>query len=538
MPPLRDSISDRPHIHTWLWPLAILCACCAAHGINMFGFPYRESDEGTYMSQAWAVARQGRLAPYTYWYDHAPAGWIQIAAWTSVTGGFHTFGAPVNSGRVLMLVMRLASLLMLYRIAFRLSGSIATAILAALLFSLSAYGTYYGRRVLIDNISIFWMLISLMMLTCGSLTLPRACLSGLALGVSILSKETTVVLTPAFFWLARCRSSSSQRPFVALGWLASVLAIASLYVLMAWLSGELFPSGTWLGGTHEHVSLLGTLKWQASRDPDRGFLDPHSAFWGMCRYWASWERLLVIGGSLAAVVNVLRFRHDGEAGSIGLGTLFLWGFLGRGGVTLVFYLLPLIPLLALNLALAIGAASRTLGACLEPVSSPMRILGRWIPATMVLLGVLGLWGGYSNQSAPFGHNPTALWENREADALSDAVKWTATNIPPHSRLVIDVSMWTDLHERSSENRQFPEAHYYWKAFKDPAIRSGVFHDDWRMIDYIVTTPQLLRDTAMDVDGGLVRAALQNSIPIASFDTGGWPVEVLVVSRSEGVAGDR
>src|SRR6266545_2672094 len=70
----------------WLWIGLLLLIAALVHGYNMFGYPYYESDEGTYVSQAWAVVTLGRLAPYTYWYDHAPGGWVQIAAWTTLTG--------------------------------------------------------------------------------------------------------------------------------------------------------------------------------------------------------------------------------------------------------------------------------------------------------------------------------------------------------------------------------------------------------------------------------------------------------------------
>jgi len=104
----------------WLLILSLLFVAAFLHGFNMFHFPYYEDDEGTYMSQAWAVANQGQLAYYTYWYDHAPLGWIQIAAWTMVTGGFHTFGPAVETGRVLMLVMQVGSTVIVYRIARRI----------------------------------------------------------------------------------------------------------------------------------------------------------------------------------------------------------------------------------------------------------------------------------------------------------------------------------------------------------------------------------------------------------------------------------
>src|SRR3954465_9737148 len=51
-----------------------------AHALNLAGWPRYFDDEGTYYSQAWAVEHLGSLAPYTYWYDHPPAGWLQMAA--------------------------------------------------------------------------------------------------------------------------------------------------------------------------------------------------------------------------------------------------------------------------------------------------------------------------------------------------------------------------------------------------------------------------------------------------------------------------
>jgi hypothetical protein len=89
--------------------LLLLLISGLSHSINMFGFPYYENDEGNYMAQAWSILHHGELAPYTYWYDHAPFGWILIAFWVKLTGGFFTFGPSVNSGRVLMLLLHLAT---------------------------------------------------------------------------------------------------------------------------------------------------------------------------------------------------------------------------------------------------------------------------------------------------------------------------------------------------------------------------------------------------------------------------------------------
>src|SRR5213082_1567058 len=93
-----------------------------SHGYHLFLYPLYITDEGIYMEQAWSAVREGRLSPYSYVYDHAPAGWLTIAAWVSILPHqFQTFGNAINTGRVLMLLVHLASVFLLFQIARRLS---------------------------------------------------------------------------------------------------------------------------------------------------------------------------------------------------------------------------------------------------------------------------------------------------------------------------------------------------------------------------------------------------------------------------------
>src|SRR2546430_2091445 len=120
-----------------LWIAAIALVAALAHGINMLNYPLYLMDEGTYTADAWAVLREARLEPYTYTYGHAPAGWFLIAAWTVLTGGFHTFGPAIDSGRVLMLILQVGSTCMLYHIARSISHGISVASATCLIFALS-----------------------------------------------------------------------------------------------------------------------------------------------------------------------------------------------------------------------------------------------------------------------------------------------------------------------------------------------------------------------------------------------------------------
>ena len=105
----------------------------------------------------------GRLAPYTYIYDHAPLGWIQIGIWQLLTLG-RRFGDALESGRVLMLLFQVGSALLVLAIGRRVSGKTRVGLLAAALFSLSTYGIFYHRRILLDNVATFWMLLSIYLL--------------------------------------------------------------------------------------------------------------------------------------------------------------------------------------------------------------------------------------------------------------------------------------------------------------------------------------------------------------------------------------
>src|SRR5262245_54631617 len=109
-PKVRFAGSDHPPKKTAKVLGISLLMGLVTHGWNVFHYPLYLTDEGIYTEQAWSVLHEGRLSPYTYFYDHAPAGWLVIAAWVGVLpGGFNAFGNAINTGRVLMILAHLAS---------------------------------------------------------------------------------------------------------------------------------------------------------------------------------------------------------------------------------------------------------------------------------------------------------------------------------------------------------------------------------------------------------------------------------------------
>ena len=118
--------------------------------INLTGSPGRFDDEGTYMAQAYAVAKWGELAHYTYWYDHPPAGWLQLALWTVISGP--DFGGnAVAAGRYLMVIVAVITAALLWALARRIEMSRWASAAAVAVFALSPLAISLSRMVYLDT---------------------------------------------------------------------------------------------------------------------------------------------------------------------------------------------------------------------------------------------------------------------------------------------------------------------------------------------------------------------------------------------------
>lgn len=488
----------------------VVTTAVLVHGVNMLSYPYFEGDEGTYVAQAWAVLNEGQLAPYTYFYDHAPGGWLQIAAWQLLTGGANnSFGDAIASGRVFMLVVHVIATMLVIVAGRAVSGKLWVGLLAGAIFALSPYGLGYHRRVLLDNLAAVWMLVSFLVLLRKPVRLKHVWLSAVALAVAVWSKEVAVALLPAMAVFVGRQTAPQTRLLAVGGWLAICFSLISVYPLMALLKGELFATGSPLGGDDPHVSLLCSLQWQASRGIDGGMTDLTSAFWRVSAGWADRDPLLVIGGTAAALVFIVGFRREPPLAMLGWIVVSFWLFLGRGGMILDFYLVPLLPFLAVGVAALTWRLTDLLA---QRGYGRMAGTGRGLGAILATACIGGL---VLQLSQP---DNRVAWQAQPVAGQKEAVTWVQQNLPPGSRIIMDMYMWVDLHDpRGVGQEPFTRAHYYWKAAQDPAVQR-VFGDDWREVDYVVTTPQLMQDT--QVQGfPIVRAALDHSRSIARFDTG-------------------
>ncbi len=476
--------------------LGLLLIGLLAQGLNMFNYPASTlvDDQGIYASQAWAVLREGRLSPYTYIYDHAPGGWILIAGWMWLTGGPGAYGDAIDSGRMLMLLLHLAMVPLLYHLARKLGAGMPLAALCAFLFSVSPLAVFYQRLLLLDTIMLFWVLLSLDLLLNGWGRLSRIVLSGACFGLALLSKEAAFFLLPGMLFIAVEDRRRHQGRFAVVSWVLPMVMVASAYPLYALLKGELFPSGTTAsfsgsGYAGSNVSLLDALIWQVTRGGGGPF-NLNNAFWELLRTdWLRRDAFLLVGGALAVFMNLVRGVRDRRALAAGLlGALPLL-YLARGGVVFNYYILFAIPFLCLNLAVLLAPVFARI---------PARASGV-LGVALAVMVISGYW--YSGAFQP-------LYQERPDQAGREALTWIKEQVPSESLIIAPDSLWTDLRE-SSRGPAFPNVHSHWKVAADPDIRTGVFNDDWRTVDYLIMTPGL-EDSFISSNNTVAREAKQNA----------------------------
>lgn len=467
---------------------AIVLIAFGTHFFNMFNYPYYENDEGTYMSQAWSLIEHGKLAPYTYWYDHAPGGWFIIALWVKLTGGFFTFGESVNSGRVLMLVMHIASSLLLYYIAKKTSGSKQAGFIAAVLFSFSPLGIYFQRRVLLDNEMIFLVLASFALLLKGGQKIMYLIASALTFGLAILTKENAVFFIPVFLYYIYVSSSKHQKEFMVGKWLVISLLVTSTYFLYAFLKGEFFPSSN----GQDHVSLLVTLKNQYSRGINLPFWDSGSYFYRNFLGWIYKDPVIIIAGTFCTVVNLVLSIFNKKFRIAAFLSLAFCLFLLRGKLVIDFYIVPLIPLLALNIGILLSAA-------LTKISFGKTYLNWYLTFVFLLLLVYL----QNIQGLP-------VYTKNETINQVSAIKWIKENLDANAKIVIDDAIYVDLHDKKTpKEKVFNNAEWSWKVEKDPEVLKGKIGNTWTNIEYIVLSHEILKQIK-DSEFPLLKRALANS----------------------------
>jgi 4-amino-4-deoxy-L-arabinose transferase-like glycosyltransferase len=486
-----------------------------AHAVNMFNYPLYEMDEGTYMSAAWAVLN-GKIYPYPYGYGHPPFAWIQLAGLVKLIGGFFIFGNAINTGRVLMLLYTLGSTLLVYLIMRKISGSRAAAVLAMVLFAFSPMAVTYQRLVLLDNIATFWFLLSLYLLTISKSRLILLVSSGICFGLAMLSKEVLILFMPGMIYGVWLHSTQFQRKFALVAFIYTFASVASLYILLAVLKGELFPTGWLPGDHHQHLSLVGTFLEQTGRGQNEGkFTDG----WNV---WYSLDPLFMIIGLAGLAFNIAIGWWNRKHLLLAILALSYWFLLIRGGVVFPFYFIPLIPMMAINAALMVNTLAGWIGRFVR--FDLFRVVLVLCIVTTVLLFDAG-------SSQLVYHDDTTKVE-------TDAMAWIRANVPRNSYVIMNSYLYMELRAPGGaavgDGAVYPNAEVYINIATDPVLLAEV-NGNWDRVDYIIADSQIeayIKSTLLLPPGALFMRQALNAAgpPCATFTAPGYEIHAYCVKH--------
>jgi 4-amino-4-deoxy-L-arabinose transferase-like glycosyltransferase len=482
----------------------LLVTVGVVHGIGYDRFPGRiNDDEGTYVSQAWAVQHRHTLAHYTYWYDHPPVGWITIAGYAWLTRAFGRLPTAVSVGREFMVWVHVVSAAMIYLLARRLGYHRLAAAGAVLLFGLSPLAVPLQRMVFLDNPAVMWTLAALVLAASPRRSLVASAGSAVCFAIAVLSKETIAVLFPALFLLLWQHTSPKTRRYRIALFLTLLGAAVFVYPLYAILKNELFEGPG-------HVSLLWAIKWQLFDRPSTGsLLDPSSGTYAIARSWLDNDPLLLGAGVIVTPVGLLIRRTRAVALALAIQVVMLC----RNGYLPFPYAIAMAPFAALTIAgvadqLCKGPAderrswhpehSRT--SRTWPVALARRTgqLGVVLAVTVSLVVIGPAWGQAAERAMTEDHSQPP----------KQALAYVLAHVPRGSILLVDDNLWADLVRRGFN----PNPVWFYKLDLDPAIRTS-FRNGWRDVDYVVLgrlPPTTLRDLP------LVAAAIGHSEVVASF----------------------
>lgn len=465
---------------------------------NLAGTLEIQNDDGaTYVAQAWAVLH-GELAHYTYWYDHPPFGWIQIAGWAWVTRAFERYSSTSFIGRELVAVYAVVAAGILFVLCRRLGMNRFFSAFGVILFLCSPLALSWAKIGFLDSLALPWVLTSMAAARSPKRSGTSALWAAFFLAGAILTKETFALFAPFVLWMIWQNADRSQRFRNVIQASLLLVGLGMFYILMAILKGELFPGDG-------HVSLIGSLVWQLVEREGSGYiLTPGSAANYLLFKWLEGDWwLLAAGGSMLPVAFARK-----ELRPIAAVTLVHTLFPFRGGYLPAPYVVVFLPLASIIVA---GG----LNAIWQPhewfARSPQAMWRRPL-AGLLVLAFIGLAG--------------PSWISKATDTLTSddftpaqqVVTWLEQNVPASSgaQIIVENEIWLDL-VMDGYNRE--QVDWFFKLDVDSAVMAryippgGTDEDAWRSIDYVVI-PQL-GDSTIQSRPALMRA-LQHAELVTTF----------------------
>jgi hypothetical protein len=471
------------------------------HAVNMHGWPARiNDDEGTYVSQAWAVWYRYTLAHYTYWYDHPPFGWILMGLYAKLTDGFERTASALMVGREFMLIVDLVSCGLLYILARRLGMGRVFAAIVMMLFAVSPISLQYHRMVFLDNIAITWVLGAFALAVSPRRSLSATFGAAICMAGGMLTKETVAVLVPAMVWLVWQQQTTKQGKIWHLAVLSGATFLSGFsYILMALLKREVLQGPG-------HVSLQEALAWQLHGRPGSGsLLDIHSGTFSLARSWTEIDPwLLLLGAAMIPVGFVIR-RLRPVAAALLIQILVMC----KSGYMPYPYVIAMLPFAAL----LVGGTMD--GGWSLWLRHPRRAFTRQKLLSRAGAGVLGL----ATVGLAFVLFAVPAWTRSARQAMTvdysgapaEATQWVVDHVDKHAVIIVDDYMWPDLTLRGYHNPV-----WFYKADLDPEIKNRVLAEGYRSIDYVVLG-SLAKSTLKDLP--TVATAIEQSKVMATFGDG-------------------
>ena len=476
--------------------------------VNLSGWPAFADDEGTYYSQAWAVQHLGTLAPYTYWYDHPPLGWLQLAAFTWLPDMLVPAGSSLLAGRIVAVGYAVATALLVYMLGRRLRLAVGWALAAMLFWALSPLTVFEGRQVLLDNVALPWLVGAFVLALNRGRHLGKHMLAGLCFGIAVLSKETMLIFGPALLVAVWQSAYRPTRSFAVLGFSILTTMTGAMYLAYAAVRRELFPGP-------DHVSLYEALRFQMADRPGSGFVldadGPPSGAYDTLTSWLDADPYLLVCGVAAAVVALLvrRLRPIGVA----VLTAVLVALRPDGYLPGMFVIamLPFCSLAVAGLLDLVWKRARAVSAARTRMA---------LTATLLLLVAAAAAAALSE----WRYTYEVIWTRDDNSVHQQTLERVAATVPQESVLVVDNTMWNDLVDAG---RDPDDVVWFYKVDSDTEVTATLGGDRYG-VDYLLWSPRHMSEM-----GPIVQDAYDNSDVVWAIGSGQERVELRqVVARED------
>lgn len=487
---------------------AVVTLVLTVQAWNITGFPTASDDEGTYLAQAWAVRHGVGLAHYTYWYDHPPLGWIQLAGLSWLPEWLLPGSLAVGAGRLAMLPITAVTMVLVYVLCRRLGVARWAAALAVAVAGLSPLAVTMQRQLYLDSFAVMWMLAAFVLARSPRRHLWHFMGAGAAAGVSVLSKETMLLVVPAVvvaLWQAT--ATTAVRAYALASFTSGLVLVGAFYPLYALLQGELAPGA-------DHVSLISALRFQLQQRPGSGWIfSDGTGSNALLHSWLFYDPVILIGGLLATVVALAVRRLRAPAVAAALLSLMA---MRPGGYLPAMFVIGVLPFFAIVIAGVVELAATAILRHGPPSVGARPRLAVLAALTTLAVAIVGPQWYVGDRRAMV---------SADNAGYAQAAGWMRSQLPDRANttVVVDDVLWLDL-----VGAGYTPDHVIWfyKLDLDPAVAKRL-PAGWRDVDYLVSTPALRQDPN---SLPTVRTLMSHSTTVASFGDGDGRIEIRRITK--------